>query len=376
MPKRVVAIGHKESVKPKYSYLLGNQKPENTVVLEELRAENGAYLGLQGVGSFSYRRGGRGHQMLSGCFFLGQRDGFEAKEPAPGSSYEARPFDRRFKDVTKDFLIPFDRPVVVGIPSGTQTLSLSAVADSYEHLISNQFGVKITLPNKKKAIPSKKKLLSIKKGVQKLVEEDPAQSFEQKEDNRFFTEPAPVATEVLVSLFTKDGRHDATPQWRGWYDSGYLPEWSRFGSKRGRKDHYFHRGWDIFAPIGSTVVATVFPSYLWFKKDFEKLGDTAILNFIWKGKRYSLAYAHLNRLIGQPGQINGLVDIGVAGCTGNASCNGQVPNGGIKDHVHLHLWEVALPRTRVPVNPKAVFEKWDPWDDDKPGGLRRGNRKR
>ena len=141
-------------------------------------------------------------------------------------------------------------------------------------------------------------------------------------------------------------------EYRGLYGTNqaptWHPEWSRYRAARPTSTHW---GVDIYAPLGTEVVAVV-AGELNFAND-PKLGLFAILSFEISGVRFSFHYGHLASQVGGPRTVQKGSVIGKVGCSGNADANGicSTPPQGLgftSSHIHFAL----VPPPAGPTSPK------------------------
>lgn len=118
----------------------------------------------------------------------------------------------------------------------------------------------------------------------------------------------------------------------------WKPQWSKFDHPRGGGGH---NGVDIFAPVGTPLVAVVDGAVTFHKAGNSEIGDRAWLSFKVGTINYRLIYGHLNGFAGSDRSVKRGEVIGYSGCSGNANyaqdCLTAGKCGVASSHVHLIL---------------------------------------
>jgi hypothetical protein len=125
---------------------------------------------------------------------------------------------------------------------------------------------------------------------------------------------------------------------RGVYGDRWKPSWSAFGHPRGGNGH---SGTDIFAPVGSALVAVVDGELEHKPDDGGEIGNRSWLSFFWAGERWRFVYGHLSGFSGASRSVQRGEVIGFSGCSGNADYDGRCSSdnrcGQRSSHCHLML---------------------------------------
>lgn len=148
------------------------------------------------------------------------------------------------------------------------------------------------------------------------------------------------------------------------------PEWSQYrGARPPAKTHW---GVDIYAPVGTEVVA-VCDGALSYAQQANGLGLYARLQVIVNGKNYEFHYGHLQAKSGEARSVMKGDVIGRVGCSGNAGVDGichAIPAGlsFSSSHVHFALLPPQTANAPKRSNPLAVLG-WTLATPAKPSGL-------
>ena len=148
-----------------------------------------------------------------------------------------------------------------------------------------------------------------------------------------FTTPLSYPTQGNSVDISKHG------EYRRRYVSGIHPEWSRFWAARPDTNH---TGIDIYAPVGTPIVALCAGEVEMVAGIDAKIGRRAWLRFSHQGVRWKLVYGHLSQFVGASRSVNAGEVIGKVGCTGNADrgglCSLDPAQGLPSSHLHLALF--------------------------------------
>jgi len=153
-------------------------------------------------------------------------------------------------------------------------------------------------------------------------------------------------------------RSDGKDRWK--------PSWSAFNHPRDANS--VHKGVDIYAPVGTEVVAVVEGWAEFHSTPSSDLGIRIGINFTAAdGSKWDLLYGHLSSLVGASRRVKKGEVIGKTGCTGNAedgTCATANTCGGYSSHLHLAIKEPIS--NGVYCDPLAFFG----WTLDYQGDLR------
>jgi murein DD-endopeptidase MepM/ murein hydrolase activator NlpD len=219
----------------------------------------------------------------------------------------------------------------------------------------------VSLPNKDRPVPFNEHEETPAKSSMTETDFEVDHTVYDQDSKSIVPYPSPTATAFSSGPFKASASADSKPQWRGWYQSGWKPTWSYFNAMRPTETH---RGWDLFAPSGSKLIAPVGPCYLHFYPNgsVPGYGNVAAFFFSNAGKKYVAIYAHCSAFIGSGDRrINMGDEIAYSGCTTVPSCGIELGGGGRTDHVHVGLYEGENPSDShgKPIDP-AKFFKWSP----------------
>lgn len=322
--------------------------------LSSLGLREGDYIGLRAEGRwFAWKGDPTPFANLGAAFMSGSR------LIGPGNFGQERPFafwdmpGNQPMGVTElDFEVPTDREVIVRIPPRATKIVFSVpdwwIGDNCPPIVggpdgyscaSSAFGVTVFKPNSPASAMSDV--------TDAIADEDNAQI--RLELGKIDASNLPEAKYFSLGPFSDKEGIATSPQWRGAYKS-WAPEQSRYGADRG--DGKKHWGWDIFAPFGSKLLAPVWPAQMTVPPHSETFGDSVVFSFQYKGIVHHIAYSHLKEIIGVERYIQGLEEVALSGCSGNASdqgCGTPYPNGTRNDHVHVGLFQ----RTAQPIDINA-----------------------
>ena len=313
-----------------------------TIDLARLNVGPGDYVGLQSSGMWFWghdtspqgpttnRLGAvftdaKGHFLLPGK--SGQETRFETGLTCPGNVDQ---------EMVQDFAVAADGETIVRVPKGATHLKFSTGDCFYgDNSPKGDFGVIIFEPNRKSAEPTPLAALA--------ADGDPGEMFDKAMLDKIFAEPLPEARFFSRNPFSVQPIDDLPSQWRGNYrGNGWKPLRSSYSGKRDNR----HWGWDIFAPLGTPLVAPVWPSKMVVPPE-SSYGKVAAFAFKYRGRKLLIAYGHLDRLSGGARPINGPDVVGYAGCSGLTGtdaigCGKRFPNGpanGMRnDHVHVGFY--------------------------------------
>jgi hypothetical protein len=264
----------------------------------------------------------------------------------------------------EDFDIRYDRPTIVRVPSNAAEIILNSGDWKFgDNVTESNCGLLLTLPNRKKPVPT---LIASTKGLNITATDDLETDGPEEVQARIAPKayPSPTATSFSGNPFKATASADSRSQWRGWYEQSggtWTPQWSYW---HGARPNSTHKGWDIFSPTGSKLIAPVGPSYLHFYPvgQITGYGNVAAFFFSYGSKQYVAMYAHCSDFIGRGDrQVNMGEDVAHSGCTDVSSCGTELAAGGRTDHVHVGLYEGQLisdPHGK-PINP-ATFFNWSP----------------
>lgn len=118
----------------------------------------------------------------------------------------------------------------------------------------------------------------------------------------------------------------------------WKPQWSTFGHPRGGGAH---NGVDIYAPVGTPLVAVFDGEVSFHAAGSSDIGNRAWLAFNVGVTRFRLIYGHLSGFSGNNRKVHRGEVIGYSGCSGNADyahdCLTPGKCGVASNHVHLIL---------------------------------------
>lgn len=118
----------------------------------------------------------------------------------------------------------------------------------------------------------------------------------------------------------------------------WKPQWSTFAHPRGGGGH---NGVDIYAPVGTPIVAVVDGALTFHAAGSSEIGNRAWLAFKRGSTSYRLIYGHLSGFAGADRSVKRGEVIGYSGCSGNANyaldCLAPGKCGVASSHVHLIL---------------------------------------
>jgi murein DD-endopeptidase MepM/ murein hydrolase activator NlpD len=148
-----------------------------------------------------------------------------------------------------------------------------------------------------------------------------------------FTNPLSYPTQGNSVDISKHG------EYRRRYVSGNHPEWSKFWAERPTSRH---NGIDIYAPVGTPVVALCAGGLEMVTGSEGPIGRRAWLRFVYAGAQWRLVYGHLSEFNGASRSVQAGEVIGKVGCSGNADGGGLCslnPSQGLpSSHLHLSLF--------------------------------------
>lgn len=338
-------------------------------IAKDLTLVAGDYVGLQAFGKWYWGADtsptGPTSQQLGAVFVDAKGIMLAPAKSGQGEAFHTPPtyFENENTDIPEDFRVPADKDVIVRVPSGATRLLFGVGDSAYgDNSTAGDFGVMVFEPNRKS-------------GERTLAPEGQTDDIESEIFNGvdiaalLATDP-PEATAFSSSPFAALAGVDSSAQWRGNYGgSGWAPVRSTYAGKRDSSRHW---GWDIFAPPGSALVAPVWPSLMAvppLKPPTAKtgtFGQTAVFAFKFKGKRYLIAYAHLDAVEGSARPIAGPEVVGYAGCSGLkptdlVGCQSRFESGrarGMRNsHVHVGLYTATpIANDKLACDPSTVLD--------------------
>ncbi|WP_027555968.1 M23 family metallopeptidase [Bradyrhizobium sp. Cp5.3] len=197
-------------------------------------------------------------------------------------------------------------------------------------------------------------------------------------ENSIEVDPAEIATtpksllaSILYSPFvnglypSQDNTHviGLAGEYRGTYADRWKPKSSFFDAQRpgGKR----HGGADIYATVGTPLVAVVDGELEQRPDDGDAIGNRLWLTFDDGGERWRLIYGHLSSFVGGPRSVTQGDVIGHSGCSGNAdydgTCSGHNRCNMSSSHVHFQLVRVS---DGVKFNPIEVLRWSVKYQDD------------
>jgi hypothetical protein len=341
-----------------FSYPGYPAEPPTTIKMSALGIGPGDYIGLRGSGSWQARPGDP-QKRMSGMF----RSGTGGRlAPAPSGqekefkNWDFAPDPSKTKNFQEDFDIPYDKTTIVRVPRSAIEIVLNSGDWKFmDNSAGPDCGVLVTLPNKKKSEP-------LHASVKVTKGPDLEEAALDVDFSIHPPIPSPGARYFSRSPFKAAASVDSRPQWRGWYEgSGWKPDRSYWNGRGGT-----HKGWDIFAPTGSKLIAPVGPCWLEFLPgENGGFGNITAFFFSKSGKEYVAIYAHCSSFIGAgKRQIAMGEEVAFSGCSGSTvgpQCGTELPKGGRIDHVHVGLYEGQLIKDSPPgkpIDPATFFDNW------------------
>lgn len=245
-------------------------------------------------------------------------------------------------DIPEDFFVPTAKETIVRVPAGAVKLKFTVDDSAYnDNKPVDQFGVWVYEPNREYKKAGSPEMLVI-------ADVEEAREIFSAEDAKVLAgTPYPEAKSFAASPFAGPANADSGPQWRGNYEGS---GWNRLRSTySGQRTSRRHWGWDIFSPSGTPLIAPVWPSSMVVPaNESQTFGRTVGFAFKWKGQKFLLAYAHLDRVVGTNRSIAGPEPVAYSGCTGEVKkvlpfcgsvMNTAATQGTRNDHVHVGLYQ-------------------------------------
>ncbi len=348
----------------------GATDPTAIGIAKDLNLAPGDYVGLQAFGKWYWGSDtsptGPTSQQLGAVFVDAKGKALAPAKSGQNAAFQTPPtyHGNEWTDIPEDFGVPVDEDVIVRVPAGA-TRILFGVGDSAygDNSKAGNFGVMAFEPNRRSGEATS--------AAGTLRDDDESEIFSQADIAALLAIDPPEAKAFSFSLFAGAAGDDTGAQWRGNYGgSGWAPLRSTYAGKRDTSRHW---GWDIFAPRGSALVAPVWPSYMEVPppkpptSEAGTFGQTVVFAFKVKGKRYLLAYAHLDAVEGAARSISGPEVVGYAGCSGLkptdlVGCSSRYESGkarGMRNtHVHVGLYrDGTIANDQIACDPRT-FLNW------------------